>query len=108
MRFRICAAAALVSGCAASVAEKTDLVTLTPAMREEVAAGIKKQLKDPASAQFGPMSAARSVKTGLINVCGTVNAKNSFGGYTGAVRFIASIGDGGGNPRGTEDIVRQF
>lgn len=92
-----CGLALAVAGCAAP--EKTSFVALTPAMREEVVAGIKKQLKDPQSAQFDRMAATRSEKTGVINVCGTVNAKNSFGGYSGPVRFIAQIGDGGGDPR---------
>lgn len=47
---------------------------------------IKTKLKDPESAQF------RNVQfySGLAPVtCGEVNAKNSFGGYSGYERFIA-------------------
>ena len=51
--------------------------------RQQVAA----QLKDPASAQF------RNVRSSTLretDVCGEVNAKNSFGGYTGFKRFIVT------------------
>lgn len=44
----------------------------------EVENKVKSLLKDPDSAQF------RKVK----NTCGEVNAKNSFGGYTGYKRFL--------------------
>lgn len=53
---------------------------------------VRSMLKDPNSAQFdgvytrqGAGSAADTVET---YVCGRVNAKNSFGGYTGYKRFI--------------------
>ncbi len=49
---------------------------------------IKAKLKDPDSAQF------RNVKfhvgMGKPVTCGEVNAKNSFGGYSGFERFIAA------------------
>lgn len=43
-------------------------------------------LRDPGSATFGPV--AISHKNGTV-ACGTVNAKNGFGGMTGAQPFIA-------------------
>jgi hypothetical protein len=43
---------------------------------------VKASLKDPYSAMFGSKSATINEK-GVITVCGYVNAKNSFGGYTG-------------------------
>lgn len=43
------------------------------------------RLKDPGSAQF---SGLRLSKSGLA-LCGEVNAKNSYGGYTGAKLFVA-------------------
>jgi hypothetical protein len=49
--------------------------------------GVKAQLKDPGSAKF-----ARLFITKKGVVCGTVNAKNSFGGYTGNGYFIADHG----------------
>ncbi len=46
-----------------------------------------KRLKDPESARFGKMWAARDTE-GVVTVCGLVNAKNSYGGYTGMSPFI--------------------
>lgn len=43
------------------------------------------KLKDPASAQFDGLQ----VNPRIGSVCGMVNARNSFGGYTGMKRFIA-------------------
>jgi len=48
---------------------------------------VRANLRDGASAQFGETAAYRS-RAGLIIVCGTVNAKNAFGGYPGPQRFI--------------------
>jgi hypothetical protein len=45
---------------------------------------VRAQLKDPASAQFSNVRAVGGV------LCGNVNARNSFGGYTGARAFIVS------------------
>lgn len=56
---------------------------LTEAQREAVHAGVRHRLKDPASAMFGPVVAGRR-SDGRIPVCGYVNARNSFGGYTGS------------------------
>ena len=43
-------------------------------------------LKDPDSARFGAMAASKTADN-IVYVCGTVNARNSFGGYTGAQPF---------------------
>ncbi|TQI75338.1 hypothetical protein FHT98_3119 [Bosea sp. AK1] len=53
-------------------------------------AALKTELKDPYSAV---LSNVRTYKSGVhIFTCGMVNAKNSFGGYTGAVPFhVASM-----------------
>lgn len=56
------------------------------AWNEQGKEAIKTKLKDPDSAQF------RNVQfhAGIAPVtCGEVNAKNSFGGYSGYERFIA-------------------
>ena len=45
---------------------------------------VKRRLKDPESAQFQNAF----VSTSSV-VCGEVNAKNSFGGYSGFKRFIS-------------------
>jgi len=44
-------------------------------------AAVRVALKDPDSAKFGPMR-----RDGEY-VCGTINSKNGFGGYTGAKPF---------------------
>ncbi len=48
---------------------------------------IKKRLKDPESAQFRN-SAFYNSKVPVV--CGEVNSKNGFGGYTGFQRFVAA------------------
>lgn len=47
-----------------------------------VQAGTRSSLKDPDSARFGKMVAGTNAKGDVI-VCLMVNAKNSYGGYTG-------------------------
>ncbi len=42
---------------------------------------VKRDLSDPESAQF------RNIKNVGTHICGEVNAKNRFGGYTGYRRF---------------------
>lgn len=44
--------------------------------------GVRARLKDPMSAVFGGAVAKRDPE-GFVYVCGSVNAKNSYGGYTG-------------------------
>jgi len=58
---------------------------------------VTSELIDPASAQF------REVTDFGSHVCGEVNARNSFGGYTGFVRFYVKgdevlIGQSGTDP----------
>lgn len=52
--------------------------------------GLKASLKDPDSAKFGTITI--DAKGALL--CGEVNAKNSFGGYTGVNNFAYSNGAG--------------
>lgn len=56
----------------------------TAILKSDEGKALAARLKDPASAEFG------SVWTDGGNTCGWVNAKNSFGGYVGSQRFIAS------------------
>jgi hypothetical protein len=44
-------------------------------------------LKDPDSARFGRIFEGRGV-VGKATICGEVNAKNGFGGYTGMTPFV--------------------
>ena len=53
---------------------------------------VRASLKDGESARFSEVRIGRilDATTGVGAVCGRVNAKNSFGGYGGAQRFIAA------------------
>lgn len=51
---------------------------------------VRKTLKDPESAKFGPMTAKKDAK-GIVYVCGLVNAKNSYGGYTGMQHYMGIL-----------------
>lgn len=67
-------------------------VQLSARQRRALEAGLRRSLKDPESARFGAHRAGLS-ETGLTTVCGLVNARNSFGGYTGDKPYMASITD---------------
>ena len=62
---------------------------LSVAQRTAVQTGVRETLLDPPSARFGPMRAGR--EGGAILVCGTVSAKNRYGGYTGQRPFIGRL-----------------
>lgn len=49
---------------------------------------VRAQLRDPESAQFRNVRVIR--KPGSTAVCGEVNARNGFGGYTGYQHFMSS------------------
>ncbi len=53
--------------------------------------GVKNRLKDPDSAKFGNVIVVETEKYGRV-VCGEVNAKNGFGGYTGSKGFVGKGG----------------
>lgn len=65
-------------------------MTLSSRQVEMVQAGVSDTLRDPSSAQFGPLVASASSDRG-VTVCGTVNAKNAFGGYAGRNNFIGIL-----------------
>jgi len=69
-------------------------VEMTEAQRAAVQDGVKKALKDPESARFGVMRAGKDSK-GVTQVCGTVNARNGFGGYAGFSAFIGVLAKSG-------------
>lgn len=65
--------------------------TATYAAVEFGKAAIRRQLRDPSSANFGIVNAYNDRKYKMKNVtavCGEVNAKNAFGGYTGMKQFV--------------------
>ena len=61
---------------------------------------VSRDLKDPASAQWGEIKATK-FHEGYV-ACGTVNAKNGFGGYTGDAQFRAAFTKDG---EGTADVA---
>lgn len=48
-------------------------------------------LKDPNSAQFQWTKVPKSLPKDSFEYCALVNAKNSYGGYTGATPFIGMV-----------------
>lgn len=50
---------------------------------------VRAYLKDPQSAQFGNEFIVGQLDNQGPIICGTVNARNAFGGYVGVKRFIA-------------------
>jgi len=66
-------------------AELSDFSRVLTAQRE-----VGRLLKDPESARFGDTYVSR--RGGVPVVCGTVNARNSFGGMSGSQRFISNAG----------------
>lgn len=80
------AAMMLLAGCVSSIPTGSP-VAITEEMRGQIEAGTRQALKDPESARFGTIAGAQT-PDGNISVCGLVNAKNSFGGYTGEQPFF--------------------
>jgi len=66
---------------------KGTVVPLTDEVRANIETATRRVMKDPDSAQFGEIAGAQTPE-GTINVCGMVNAKNSFGGYVGSRPFF--------------------
>jgi hypothetical protein len=87
------AAALIILAIASSSGAAADEAAFTKAK-----ASIIKKLKDPDSARFQDLRMA-----GIDWVCGSVNAKNQFGGYAGAKPFYYDVrGDMGFVPQGTD------
>ncbi len=81
MRFLVLVALVL----AASSAQARDL---TDVEKGAIADSIKRDLKDPDSAQFKWMPYREDHGTGY---CGMINSKNSYGGYTGFQPYNAVL-----------------
>ncbi len=64
-------------------------VSLTPQQLQTVDSTIRGIMKDPDSAKFKNIVSSR--RDGTVYVCGSVNAKNSFGGYVGFSPFRVDI-----------------
>lgn len=70
---------------------------LTSAQIQAVHTGVRGALKDPESARFGSIVAGTNAD-GVVFACGWVNAKNSFGGYTGEKPYMGVLTSGGFAP----------
>ncbi|MDH2051187.1 hypothetical protein [Achromobacter marplatensis] len=86
---------ALLSGCAAPkkpqpVAPTAQLVTAEKAYVDASVAKLKNSLKDPGSAKLYGIYAIQKPGQPHPSICGFVNAKNSYGGYTGKTMFLAT------------------
>jgi hypothetical protein len=74
-------------------------IGISPELAAQVEQGMRRRMKDPDSAKFGPIRASGRVWNGRkeIVVCGFINSKNSFGGYSGATPYIGKVYDLGGD-----------
>ena len=61
-----------------------------PEVIEKAKKTLANSLKDPASALFPIEPYALQYPNGTVVVCGKINAKNSYGGYTGAKIFYVN------------------
>jgi len=74
---------------ASAETEKGTPIKLSSAQIDAIKRHVRSSLKDPESARFGEMGAVKT-KDGETIICGRVNAKNSYGGYTGMTTFMGS------------------
>lgn len=57
--------------------------SLTEDLQNSIMLQVSQNMKDPDSVKIRNLSAGRNEKTKELLVCGEVNAKNAYGGYTG-------------------------
>lgn len=76
-------------GGAAAMAEDAHL---SPEQEQTISEAFKAVLLDPESGMISGLAAAESAN-GTLSVCGYINAKNRFGGYTGKVPFFGTFRD---------------
>jgi hypothetical protein len=96
---RICCAftlATLLAGCSGLSQPTAKVIAapkreLSPAEKLSFAPVLAAVLKDPSAAQFKLMPVVLTERDGITDYCGLVNGKNSYGGYTGFVRFYAQL-----------------
>ncbi|MEB0092879.1 hypothetical protein QN391_07325 [Pseudomonas sp. CCI1.2] len=89
-----CFCAITIWTAASGVCFAADKFPVPEARAEQAKNAVKATLKDPESAQFRNLytksftgNPPRPNLAALVSVCGEVNAKNSYGGYTGFTRF---------------------
>ncbi len=83
----IAAVALALSGCMMTHIDM-DTAQITPDQMTKLESSVRENLKDPGSATFRDVSATRVRSTGDIAICGEVNSKNGYGGYTGFQMFF--------------------
>lgn len=67
-------------------------IPLDASQQETVRQVILRRLKDPGSAMFGGYLARRDASNpAIIHVCGDVNSRNSYGGYSGAYPYYGRL-----------------
>lgn len=76
------------------VVEKAVVARLTAAELATIKSTVARQLKDPESARFGKIYAQLNTGNHIKTVCVFVNARNSFGGYTGEQPVAGSLKGG--------------
>ncbi len=87
-----CLAAAMLAGCQ-TTAKPTDnpsdykQVALDAKDIASIREGVRRSLRDPDSARFGAIFATQKPGQAMF-VCGYVNARNGFGGYSGDMPFV--------------------
>ncbi len=91
-----CCVVAALPGCAGlnqptEAALSAPKRVLTAAEKTVLTAALSQSLKQPDAAQFKWMPIVLVERDGIIDYCGLVNGKNSYGGYTGFVRFYAQL-----------------
>jgi hypothetical protein len=70
----------------------TEMRSLTAQEKALLTKGFASSLKDPGSAQFQWTKVPKRLPAdSALDYCGMVNAKNSYGGYTGANPYIGMI-----------------
>jgi len=84
-----------LAGCAApkspqAVAPSAQLVAADKVYVDASLFKLKNSLKDPDSARFYGIYSVQKPGQPRPSVCGFVNAKNSYGGYTGKTMFLAT------------------
>lgn len=82
------ASRAIAQAPAVQAVERT--IVLKSSQVESVKRGVKKALKDPESARFDSLRAGVD-KDQVTVVCGLVNARNAYGGYTGPQPFMGVL-----------------
>jgi len=91
----IALAVIFLGGCAGMTGMETGSTSFSPTSlsqteEDQIKKIVADGLIDPESARFSDFYAAADT-TGVIHVCGEVNAKNRFGGYTGRQPFYGKI-----------------